>query len=131
MIKMVELVIKSASTAKTETAIVKYGKDLKKLQLALDTPKRIENLVKGIWKQIEKDIERGISNGFSTCMSTFYLEDLRKMHYEDSNEVDEAIKIITDCLIASGYQVHTFHEYSLSWQNRSGKYGYLSIYWDK
>ena len=131
MIKMVELVIKSASTAKTETAIVKYGKDLKKLQLALDTPKRIENLVKGIWGQIEQDIERGIGNGFSSCMSTFFLEDLQKMHYEDRSELEEAFKIITDCLIASGYQVKDFYQYSLGWQTRSGKYGYLSIYWDK
>lgn len=129
MIKMVELVIKSASTAKTETAIVKYGKDLKKLQLALDTPKRIENLVKGIWEQIEQNIERAINNGFSSCMSTFYLEDLRKMHYEDDSEIKEAFKIIADCLVASGYQIKDFHEYSLGWQTRSGKYGYLSIYW--
>lgn len=126
---MVELVIKSASTAKTETAIVKYGKDLKKLQLALDTPKRIENLVKGIWEQIEQNIERAINNGFSSCMSTFYLEDLRKMHYEDDSEIKEAFKIIADCLVASGYQIKDFHEYSLGWQTRSGKYGYLSIYW--
>lgn len=128
---MVELVIKSASTAKTETAIVRYGKELKKLQLALDTPKRIENLVKGIWKQIEQDLERGISNGFSSCMSTFYLEDLQKLHYEKESELKEAFKIITDCLIASGYRVNDFHEYSLGWRTRSGKYGYLSVHWDE
>ena len=129
MIKMVELVIKSANTAKTETAIVRYGKDLKKLQLALDTPKRIENLVKGIWEQIEQNIERAISDGFSSCMSTFYLEDLRKIQYEDDSELKEAFKIIIDCLVASDYRVDDFHEYSLGWQTRSGKYGYLSIYW--
>lgn len=128
---MIELVIKSASTAKTESAIVRYGKDLKKLQLALDTPKRIENLVKGIWKQIEKDLERGISNGLNFCMSTFYLEDLQKIHYEDDSELKEAFKIISDCLVASGYRITDFHEYSLGWQNRSGKYGYLTIHWDE
>lgn len=46
-------------------------------------------------------------------------------------EYDTAIKYIRPILESAGYKVDKRYKYSASWTGRSGKLGYVTIWWDE
>lgn len=82
---------------------------------------------KDIQEMLEKEIARAArkieESEFGDCELTYWMEDIPTAR--EAEIVKEVVERLSVFLRKLGYVVNDFHEYSRSWQNKRGIFGYL------
>lgn len=123
---MIQLSIMSADAKRAETN--RQEIERKAWQDAIDAqrPARVEQLVGQVFNFAKRKIE---SAEYSSCQVTITDDEIFLWKPWNDGELREAIAEVIVLLRLAGYEVNDFHEYSKGWKTRSGKFGYLYIFW--
>lgn len=121
---MVTVIIKSVEQATNEMNINKIKKEKLELEQENAREQRREKEVEIVCNYVNKLINTAILNGEHSISKTIYRSDgfwLNICDYEVQKRVSQIFR-------KAGYRV-SFTEYSKSWQKRSGKYCFISVFW--
>lgn len=123
---MIQLSIMSADAKRAETN--RREIERKAWQDAIDAqrPARVEQLVGQVFNFAKRKIE---SAEHSCCQVTITDDEIFLWKPWNNEELREAVAEVVVLLRLAGYEVNDFHEYSKGWKTRSGKFGYLYIFW--
>ena len=119
---MYTLEIMTAEEKRKDLEIRRLQKELDEAIYQARKTERVINIIKEIYPTIKQRIEKAEYSCVDILYTTNTINKYNRTDFLD------AIKVISDFLINAGYDVHDFHEYSKSWQTRSGRFGYLYIH---
>lgn len=129
---MIELSIVSADTKRELDKPIKISRainyEIEKIEKEKMTTELKEKWIKQIFNTLKEDIENS-TDWTSHC---FDLDEFIAPNdfYTKNSVLTECFEIVTQLLEEAGYQT-IFHEYSKGWQTRSGRFGYISVIWQK
>lgn len=124
---MIKLEIISAEAKRAELEAIRIAKEIERKRKEAMRGQRVEALTEKVFNIAKRAVEE---TQWSFCEATITEDDLSAWGRPDYGELKDAIQNVRDLLTFAGYRCNDFHEYSVGWRNRSGKYGYLYIHID-
>ena len=123
---MIQLSIKSAEAKRAETDLRNAQREAYQRMMEKQRPARVEKLIEQVFNFAKSKIEKA---EYGSCQVTITDDEIFLWKPWDDGELREAVCEVVNLLRIAGYDVQEFHEYSKGWKTRSGKFGYIYIFW--
>ena len=123
---MIQLSIMSAEAKRAETDLRNAQREAYQRMMEKQRPARVEKLIEQVFNFAKSKIEKA---EYGSCQVTITEDEIFLWKPWSDDELREAVCEVVNLLRIADYDVREFHEYSKGWKTRSGKFGYIYIFW--
>lgn len=123
---MIQLSIMSAEAKRAETDLRRMEREAFLRKIEAERPARVEKLIGQVFNFAKSKIEKA---EYGSCQVTITDDEIFLWKPWNDDELREAVAEVVNLLSIAGYEVRDLHEYSKGWKTRSGKFGYIYIFW--
>ena len=123
---MIQLSIMSAEAKRAETDLRNAQREAYQRMIEQQRPARVEKLIEQVFNFAKSKIEKA---EYGSCQVTITEDEIFLWKPWSDDELREAVCEVVNLLRIADYDVREFHEYSKGWKTRSGKFGYIYIFW--